>query len=117
MAKADRSDTQFRLRQASPVFQPEDARFAAPICWTASPNCLTMQDMKSSALTIRLDPKLDRQLARVAKHTGRSRSEVVRDAVRRQLALAQFQDLRRRVMPLAEARGYVTDEDVFRDVS
>jgi hypothetical protein len=42
---------------------------------------------------------------------------VVRDAVRRQLALAQFQDLRRRTMPLAEARGYLTDEDVFRDVS
>ena len=48
---------------------------------------------------------------------GRSRSEVVRDAVQRQLALAQFQDLRRRIMPLAEARGYLTDEDVFRDVS
>ena len=76
-----------------------------------------MHDMKSSALTIRLDPKLGRQLARVAKRTGRSRSEVVRDAVQRQLALAQFQDLRRRIMPLAEARGYLTDEDVFRDIS
>jgi predicted transcriptional regulator len=76
-----------------------------------------MHDMKSSALTIRLDGTLDRQLAQVAKRTGRTRSEVVRDAVRRQLALAQFRDLRRRVMPLAEARGYVTDEDVFRDIS
>ncbi len=76
-----------------------------------------MHDMKSSALTIRLDTDLDRQLAQVAKRTGRTRSEVVRDAVRRQLALAQLQDLRRRVMPLAEARGYVTDEDVFRDIS
>jgi len=76
-----------------------------------------MHDMKSSALTIRLDGNLDRQLAQVAKRTGRTRSEVVRDAIRRQLALAQFQDLRRRVMPLAEARGYVTDEDVFRDIS
>ncbi len=76
-----------------------------------------MHDMKSSALTIRLDGNLDRQLAQVAKRTGRTRSEVVRDAVRRQLALAEFQDLRRRVMPLAEARGYVTAEDVFRDIS
>jgi predicted transcriptional regulator len=76
-----------------------------------------MYDMKSSALTIRLDAKLSRQLAQAAKRTGRSRSEVVRDAVQRQLALAQFQDLRRRIMPLAEARGYLTDEDVFRDVS
>ena len=79
--------------------------------------CITMHDMKSSALTIRLDPDLERQVARVAKRSGRSRSEVVRDAVRRQLALAQFEDLRRRIMPLAEARGYLTDEDVFRDIS
>lgn len=76
-----------------------------------------MHDMKSSALTIRLDPELERQLARVAKRTGRSRSEVVREAIRRQLTVAQFQDLRRRIMPLAEARGYLTDEDIFKDVS
>lgn len=76
-----------------------------------------MHDMKTSALTIRLDPELERQINRVARRTGRSRSEVVREAVRRQLALAQFEDLRRRIMPLAEARGYLTDEDVFRDVS
>jgi predicted transcriptional regulator len=76
-----------------------------------------MHDMKSSVLTIRLDPDLERLVARVARRTGRSRSEVVRDAVRRQLALAEFQDLRRRVMPLAEASGYLTDEDVFKDVS
>jgi hypothetical protein len=42
---------------------------------------------------------------------------VVRDAVRRQLAMARFQELRRRVLPLAKARGYWSDEDVFRDVS
>lgn len=79
--------------------------------------CHTLHDMKTSALTIRLDPTLERQLARAARRTGRSRSELVRDALRRQLALAQFEDLRRRIMPLAEARGYLTDEDVFRDVS
>lgn len=80
-------------------------------------SCITMHDMKSSALTIRLDRDLDRQLTRLARRTGRSRSELVREALRRQLALAEFQDLRRRIMPLAEARGYLTDEDVFRDVS
>lgn len=73
--------------------------------------------MKSSILTIRLDQPLIRQLTRVAKRSGRSRSELVRDALRRQLALAQLDDLRRRIMPLAESRGYLTDEDIFRDVS
>ena len=98
------------------------ARRAAgePSLWSrllGSAGCITLHDMKTSALTIRLDPVLERQVARVARRTGRSRSEVVRDAVRRQLALAQFEDLRRRVMPFAEARGYLTDEDVFSDVS
>jgi predicted transcriptional regulator len=73
--------------------------------------------MKTSALTIRLDPDLESQLDRVAKRTGKSRSEIVREAIRRQLAVAQFHDLRKRMMPFAEARGYLTDEDVFKDVS
>ena len=53
----------------------------------------------------------------MAAATGRSRSDLVRDALRRQLALLQFEQLRRRIVPFAEARGYLTDEDVFRDVS
>ena len=73
--------------------------------------------MKTSALTIRLDPELERRLNRAAKRSGRSRSEFVRDALERQLAVAQFEDLRRRIMPFAEAQGYLTDDDVFRDVS
>lgn len=70
-----------------------------------------------SILTIRLDGALARALARLAKRTGRSRSEIARDALRRQLAVLQFEQLRRRALPFAEARGYLTDEDVFRDVS
>ncbi len=73
--------------------------------------------MKPAALTIRLDAELQRQLNRLARRTGKSRSELARDALRRQLALVQLDDLRRRIMPLAEARGYLSDEDVFRDVS
>jgi hypothetical protein len=41
----------------------------------------------------------------------------MREALRRHLALTQFEDLRKRMMPFAEAAGYLTDEDVFRDVS
>lgn len=70
-----------------------------------------------SAITIRLDPALERLLDRLCKQTGRTRSELVRDALRRQLSLMRFERLRRRVLPFAEARGYLTDEDVARDVS
>jgi predicted transcriptional regulator len=70
-----------------------------------------------SAVTIRLDAELERRLDQVAVSSGRTRSEVVREALRRQLDLLQFEQLRARVMPFAEARGYLTDEDVFRNVS
>jgi predicted transcriptional regulator len=73
--------------------------------------------MKPSALTIRLDQDLDEQLTRLAEQTGRSKSEIARDALRRQLAVLQFDAARRQIMPFAEARGYLTDEDVFRSVS
>ena len=76
----------------------------------------TLYDMRA-AVTIRLDPDLERLLDRVCKQTGRTRSELVRDALRRQLSLMRFERLRRRALPFAEARGYLTDEDVARDVS
>jgi hypothetical protein len=41
----------------------------------------------------------------------------VREALRRHLRLTQFEALRGCVMPLAEARGFLTDEDVFGQVS
>jgi len=68
-------------------------------------------------LTIRIDKELERLLDRLCKRTGQSRSDIIRDALRRELSLRLFDDLRRRVLPFAEARGYLTDEDVIRDVS
>jgi predicted transcriptional regulator len=68
-------------------------------------------------LTIRLDPKLEKQLNALAKATKRQKSEIVRDALRGQLALHEFRALRTVSLPLAEAAGFLTDEDVFRGVS
>lgn len=70
-----------------------------------------------NAITIRLDPALEKLLHRLCRLTGRSRSDLVREALRRQLNLLQFEQLRRQVLPFAEARGYLTDEDVVRNVS
>jgi metal-responsive CopG/Arc/MetJ family transcriptional regulator len=60
---------------------------------------------------------MERDLDELCEQTGKSRSEIVRDALRRQLMLLRFERVRRRVMPYAEAQGYFTDEDIFRDVS
>ena len=77
----------------------------------------TLSYMKNASITIRLDPKLQRDLDRLSRQLGRSRSDLVRDAVRRQLALLRFEQARRTLLPLAEAQGVLTDEDVFARVS
>ena len=76
-----------------------------------------MSYMKERTLTIRLDPELERLLDRACAETGRSRSDLVRDALRRQLAIVRFDKLRAQTMPFAEARGLLTDEDVFKKMS
>lgn len=76
-----------------------------------------MSDMKTSTLSIRLDGDLEKLLSIASRQTGRSRSDVAREALRRQLRLIQFETIRRRMMPFAEARGFLTDEDVFSKVS
>jgi predicted transcriptional regulator len=73
--------------------------------------------MKTTTLTIRLTDDLNKLLTKAARQTGKNRSEIAREALRRQLRIQEFESLRRRIMPFAEARGYLTDEDVFRDVS
>lgn len=70
-----------------------------------------------NTITIRLDKDLERLLTRVSRQSGRSRSDVVREALRRQLAIQAFDQLRERIAPFAEAAGYLTDEDVFRAIS
>ena len=72
--------------------------------------------MKTSTLTIRLDKDLDELLTKASSRSGRNRSEIAREALRRQLRISQFEALRRRMMPFAEARGYLTDEDVFTEL-
>jgi predicted transcriptional regulator len=73
--------------------------------------------MKPPTITIRLDTKLQRDLDRLSRELGRSRSDLVRDAVRRQVALLRFGQVRRTLLPLAEAQGILTDDDVFKIVS
>jgi len=76
-----------------------------------------MYYMKSATLTIRLDKELQELLSKASKRTGKNRSEIAREALRRQIRLENFDELRRRIMPFAEARGYLTDEDIFSKLS
>jgi metal-responsive CopG/Arc/MetJ family transcriptional regulator len=73
--------------------------------------------MKSRSLTIRLEESLESELATACAETGRSRGEIVRDALRRQLQLMRFDRLRRQALPYGEAAGWLIDDDVFAAIS
>ena len=55
-------------------------------------------------------------LLTLAKQQQRTVSELVRDSLRRHIAAEKFQALRRKTLPFAEAKGFLTDEDVFNAV-
>jgi predicted transcriptional regulator len=70
-----------------------------------------------STLNVRIPDDLKRQLDELSKQQHRPTSELVRDSLRRYIVTEQLKAIRRVTVPLAEAQGYLTDEDIFRDVS
>jgi predicted transcriptional regulator len=71
----------------------------------------------STTLTIRLDEELDAALARMAASSHRSKSDLVREMLRRQAAREELDRSRALLKPYAERAGYLSDDDFFRDFS
>ena len=71
----------------------------------------------AATVTIRLEEALQTRLSRLSDATGRTRSDLVREALERQLVLIEFASARRKTRPFAERAGWLTDEDVFDAVS
>jgi predicted transcriptional regulator len=69
------------------------------------------------ALTIRIPDQLRRELEALSRRKQQPLSQVVRESLSRYVAIERFQNLRKKTLPLAEARGFLTDEDVFKAVS
>lgn len=68
-------------------------------------------------VAISLPDELSTRLDAFAAREAQSRSEVVRDALRRYLAIREFQRLREETVADFAAQGIFTDEDVFERVS
>lgn len=78
--------------------------------------CINFQYMRAT-LTVSLPEDLSEALTRMVERKGTSRSQVVQDALRRQIALERFRDLRDRLVPKAGQAGFHSDEDVFEAIS
>jgi predicted transcriptional regulator len=70
-----------------------------------------------ATLTMRIDERMETELATLAEASHRTKSDLAREMLRRQLSIRRFQALRAKAVPYAEAASYLTDEDVFQDVS
>lgn len=83
-------------------------------------HCITFVkngDMMKNLISVRLDQEDNELLASISKKTGRKKSDIIRDAVKRQLELLQFEELRTTLIPYAEKQGILTDDDVLKIVS
>ena len=67
--------------------------------------------------TIRSDDRIEDESQETTARTVTGKSALVREAAQRRAAIAQLERLRDLVAPYAEAHGWSTDEDVFREVS
>ena len=67
-----------------------------------------------SNLTIRIPQEMKKELEEASQQEQRPASEIVRDSLRRYLAIQRFRRVREALVPLAEAQGLLTDEDFFR---
>jgi predicted transcriptional regulator len=67
-----------------------------------------------TTLTIRIPDSLRKDLKSLSREGNRAVSDIVRESLRRHVALERFRALRGKVLPFAESQGILTDEDVFR---
>jgi predicted transcriptional regulator len=70
-----------------------------------------------TTLTIRLPERLRMDLNKLSRQEHKAVSDIVRDSLRRHVAVQQFRAVRRRILPFAEAQGLVADDDVFSALS
>lgn len=71
----------------------------------------------SAVLTVRLNDAEASALDRLVQASGKSRSDLVRDALRVQALRETLRLLHEDLGPQARAAGWLTEEDVLRDVS
>ena len=67
-------------------------------------------------LTVRLSERESVALKKLSKATGR-RSEIVREAIRNETFRARLTSLRTKLLPRARAAGWLTEDDIFREMS
>ena len=70
----------------------------------------------NQTITIRIPEDMQKELKAICESENKSVSELVRDSLKRYIAIHRFRQLRNTVLPFTEAQGIATDKDVFREI-
>ena len=68
-------------------------------------------------ITIRIPNDLREELKEISKAENKPVSDIVRDSLRKYIAIHRFRKLRNMTLPFAESQGILTDEDVYKEIS
>ncbi len=71
----------------------------------------------NQTLTIRIPDDLRKGLQELSRNENKPVSDIVRESLKRYLAIYRFRRLRNMVLPFAEAQGILSDEDIFSLIS
>ena len=69
-----------------------------------------------NTITVRIPDELKNDLQKISETEHKPVSDLVRESVRRFVAVERFRQLRRKALPFAEAQGFLTDEDIFTNL-
>ena len=67
-------------------------------------------------ITIRVPDDLNEDLRKISEEEDKPISNLIRESLRRYIQIYRFRKLREKVLPFAEAQGFLTDEDIFNIV-
>jgi predicted transcriptional regulator len=70
-----------------------------------------------SVVSVSLPPDLATTLEQLARSTGRTKSDILKESFSAYLWETQFRALQRYFIPRAKKAGILTEDDVFRAVS
>jgi metal-responsive CopG/Arc/MetJ family transcriptional regulator len=70
-----------------------------------------------AVISVSFPEEMAKELDKIAKESGRTKSDLIKDALRAYLWEDRFSGLRSGLIRKAKDKGLVTDEDVFKAVS
>jgi len=75
------------------------------------------ENIDMTTLTIRLPELLKNDLDEISREEHKAVSDIVRESLRRYIAVEKFRSVRKKILPFAEAQGLLTDDDIIKALS